>query len=111
MTRRPPAVTELAPSELHRKPAARLIDVREPAELLGELGKIRGVESVPLGTIEQAARGWDRDQELVLICRSGNRSGQAAAALARLGFTRLWNLTGGMLAYRAAGLTVEKGLS
>lgn len=105
--RRANPVIELAPSELHRRSTARLVDVREPDELVGDLGAICGVECVPLGTVEQAARGWDRDQEVVLICRSGARSGRVAASLARLGFTRVMNLTGGMIAYRSAGLPVH----
>jgi rhodanese-related sulfurtransferase len=40
-----------------------------------------GAELAPLGTVEAAAQAWDKEQELVLVCRSGNRSGHAAAAL------------------------------
>lgn len=97
-------VIEIAPEELVQKRSARLIDVREPAELHGDLGKLAAAESVPLASVESAARGWDKDRELVLICRSGGRSARAAAALVKMGFTRVMNLTGGMLAYRAAGL-------
>jgi rhodanese-related sulfurtransferase len=45
---------------------------------------------------------------MVMICRSGNRSGRAAQALASIGFSRVMNLTGGMLAWNAAGLPIEK---
>ena len=51
---------------------------------------------------------WDADAEIVLICRSGARSGRAAGSLARAGFTRVMNMTGGMLAWNAAQLPVER---
>ncbi|MCL4228846.1 MAG: rhodanese-like domain-containing protein [Myxococcales bacterium] len=85
-----------------------MIDVREPHEFTGELGHVAGSKLVPLATLLDAARAWPRDEELVLVCRSGNRSGRAAQALAGAGFTRLYNLAGGMLAWNAAGLPVER---
>ena len=85
----------------------RIVDVREPAEYTGELGHAPGAELVPLGTLEQAARSWDRAQEIVVVCRSGARSGRAAALLASMGFRHVMNLTGGMLAWSAAKLPVE----
>jgi rhodanese-related sulfurtransferase len=54
------------------------------------------------------ARGWRRDEELLLVCRSGGRSGQVAQALARAGFSKVMNLAGGMVAWNAAGLPVER---
>jgi glyoxylase-like metal-dependent hydrolase (beta-lactamase superfamily II)/rhodanese-related sulfurtransferase len=85
-----------------------LVDVREPDEWAGELGVIDGAERVSLGSVESAASKWDKSQTLVLVCRSGNRSGKASAALQSAGFTRLVNMTGGMLAWNAAGLPVAK---
>ncbi len=84
----------------------RLIDVREPHEYTGELGHVPGSELVPLAQVTAAARDWDRDADLILICRSGARSGRAAAALAEAGFRRVMNMAGGMIAYNAARLPV-----
>ncbi len=75
----------------------KLVDVREPHEFTGELGHIDGAELVPLATVVAAAQAWDKDTEIVLVCRSGGRSGRAADALARTGFSRLSNMVGGML--------------
>ncbi len=97
----PPTLAELAGT-------IAMIDVREPHEFTGELGHVAGSKLVPLATLLDAARAWPRDEELVLVCRSGNRSGRAAQALAGAGFTRLYNLAGGMLAWNAAGLPVER---
>ncbi len=105
----PDGYRSIAPSEVG--PAARgvrLIDVREPNEFNAELGHAPGAELVPLGTVEAAAAGWDRDATLVMVCRSGARSGRAASALVRVGFQRVINLEGGMIAYNAAGLPVAR---
>lgn len=77
----------------------KLVDVREPHETSGELGRVEGAELVPLAGVEAAASGWVREVEIVLICRSGNRSGKAAALLMAMGFQRPLNMVGGMLAW------------
>lgn len=89
-------------------PGLRLVDVREPHEFTGELGHIAGAELVPMGAVLAQAIAWDKGQELLLVCRSGGRSGQVAQALTRLGFSRVMNLEGGMLAWNAAGRGVER---
>jgi rhodanese-related sulfurtransferase len=101
---------DVTPQQVHDDQGrTRLVDVREPHEFNGELGHIPGAELVPLATVEQQAAGWDRAADLVVICRSGGRSSRAAEALARLGFSRVMNLVGGMLAHDAARLPVERG--
>lgn len=86
----------------------RIVDVREPSEFTGELGHIAGAELVPLATVDQAALGWDKHQEIVIVCRSGARSGRAATLLASMGFRHVVNMTGGMMAWSAAQHTVER---
>lgn len=74
-----------------------IVDVREPYEnaefniggTLVPLGKIQGMQ---LDDIED----W-KDDEIIVYCRSGNRSGQACLILEAAGFTNVKNLTGGML--------------
>ena len=107
----PPTATgvrDIEPAAVARAQGVHLVDVREPHELSGELGRIPGVDRVPLATVEAAAARWDKDADIVLICRSGNRSGRAAELLARHGFRRVFNMTGGMLAYAAAGLPIQR---
>ena len=87
---------------------ARFIDVREPYEFTGELGHVPGSELVPLAGLERAARGWSHEHRLVIVCRSGARSGRAAAYLASVGFKDVINLAGGMIGWNEAGLPVER---
>ncbi len=77
-----------------------IIDVREPNE--NAEFNIGGT-LVPLGTI-QSMQVDDlepfKNEELIVYCRSGNRSGQACLILETLGFKNVKNLTGGMLNWR-----------
>lgn len=96
---------EVAPKDAApRIDSWRVIDVREPAELTSELKPIVNAENVPLATVTSQAQSWDRDAPLLVVCRSGGRSKRAADALVGMGFTDVTNLTGGMLAWAAAGL-------
>ena len=82
------------------------VDVREVHERTGPLGHIDGTALAPLATVMAVAAGWDRAAPILLICRSGGRSGRAAAALAAAGFQAVYNLDGGMIGWNDAGLPV-----
>jgi len=71
-----------------------IIDVREPEEFAA--GHIPGAELIPLGTLGDALGDLDKEQVYLLVCRSGNRSGQAAKLMIENGFTQVNNLRGGM---------------
>jgi rhodanese-related sulfurtransferase len=101
---------DVSPAELDAlRRTARIVDVREPHELAGELGRIPGVEPAPLSSFDPDAIPWSREESIVLVCRSGARSGRVAEVLVAAGFRRVMNLAGGMLAYNDAGLPVERG--
>jgi rhodanese-related sulfurtransferase len=107
----PDGTRAITPQELSRAPASRrrrVIDVREEHEFRGELGRIAGAALAPLATVTREANGWDHQDEIVLVCRSGGRSGVAARELRALGFSRVINLVGGMIAWNQAGLSVER---
>lgn len=91
--------------------AARVVDVRAPDEYDGDLGHVATAELVPLATLAEVAKDWDRDQPIITICRSGGRSARAASELAALGFRRVASMRGGMTAWCAARLPVERGPS
>jgi rhodanese-related sulfurtransferase len=78
-----------------------LVDVREPHER-AEFN-IGGVH-LPLGqvqTMQVDELENLKNEEVIVYCRSGNRSGQAAMILDTLGFTNTKNLSGGMLAWQS----------
>jgi sulfur dioxygenase len=96
------AIDEIEPADLAGLRGARIIDVRERAEFEGELGHLPDAELVPLATLPDAARGWERDGDIVVVCRSGKRSLEGARRLVDLGFERVHSLRGGMIAVRRA---------
>lgn len=83
-----------------------LVDVRTHPEFAA--GRIAGARLLPLDELESRVRDWDRNLPMICIGRSGRRSAQAAARLARLGFARVHQLEGGLLAWEKAGLPLEK---
>lgn len=91
--------------ELNTASASRLIDVREADEFTGELGHIPNSRLVPLKKLQYEIDelGIDKDDPIVVVCRSGVRSTTAAAILTGMGYTHVSNLKGGMLAWNEAG--------
>lgn len=80
-----------------------IIDVREQHEW--DAGHIDGARLMPLATVEKqvAAAGIAKEQEIILICRSGNRSAQAYEILQAQGYTNLKNVSGGMTDWAKIG--------
>ena len=77
-----------------------IVDVREPHEhadfnIGGTLVPLGQVQTMQIDDLEQY-----RDQELIVYCRSGNRSGQACMLLDTFGFKNTKNLVGGMLQWQ-----------
>lgn len=91
--------------ELNTTGAPRIIDVREETEFNGELGHIPDSRLIPLKQLqfEIDGLGIDKDYPIIVVCRSGVRSTTAAAMLTGMGYTRVSNLKGGMLAWNEAG--------
>ncbi|MGC4890914.1 rhodanese-like domain-containing protein [Micromonospora sp. DT227] len=89
--------------------APRLLDVRTPGEF--EATHIPGAYNVPLDLLREhrAELRAHLDEDVVLICRSGARAGQAERALATVGLPNLRVLDGGMLAWQAASAPVVQG--
>jgi rhodanese-related sulfurtransferase len=79
----------------------QLVDVREDSEVAQ--GRIPGARHIPLGQLGGRLAELDRQQPVIAICRSGNRSAKATEMLTEAGFT-CDNMVGGMLAWQAAGL-------
>ncbi|NEW05407.1 rhodanese-like domain-containing protein [Paenibacillus sp. SYP-B3998] len=89
----------IVPSEikerLGRGEQLTIIDVREDEEVAA--GMIPGAKHIPLGQLPERHTDIPQTEEIILVCRSGNRSGRAFDYLESLGYKGLKNMTGGML--------------
>ena len=108
------AIPSISVTEVHalgdERHQALLLDVREPDEYVGPLGHVPGATLIPLGQLGSRLDELEahRDQTVIAICKSGGRSARATALLLDAGFTRVLNMTGGTLAWRAAGYDTDR---
>lgn len=72
----------------------RILDVREPAEYAFK--RIPGAKSIPLGELENYLHELNKEDEIHVVCRTGNRSDLAAQLLAEKGFGNVKNVVPGM---------------
>ncbi len=86
-----------------RRDEVQIVDVRWPNEW--DAGHIDGARHVPLDVLGDRLFELDRSRPVVTVCRSGNRSADAARTLQAEGFDAQ-NLDGGMLAWDEAGLAL-----
>src|SRR5947209_13266408 len=84
----------------------QLIDVRRTVEYTG--GHAPRAVNAPLSQLENSLKDFDSARETAVICAGGYRSSAATSILARHGFQKLYNVTGGTSAWVSAGLPVEK---
>jgi rhodanese-related sulfurtransferase len=98
--------------QLINREKAVLIDVSDPAEYAA--GHALGARSVPFASLEASNSTLPKDLPknkalpLVVVCPTGSRAGKAVATLKSLGFENARALAGGLAAWRAANLPVEK---
>ncbi len=90
-------VTELA-QWIEEKKDFQLIDVREPFEY--EMSNLNGI-NIPLAGIVIEADKIVKEKPVIMQCRSGARSAAALLQLEKLGYTNVFNLKGGILAWAA----------
>ena len=98
-------VTQLR-QRLRAEPAPFLLDVREPWEY--EAGHVPGARLIPLAELEDRVSEVPRDQPILAICHSGQRSLAAAGYLLQLGYTTVSNVDGGTAAWIERGYPVER---
>src|SRR5687767_10286289 len=84
-------------AELDRGETLQIIDVREPQEY--QINRIPGSTLIPLGDLPKRYVELDPNANLVMQCKSGMRSAKAQEFLRSKGFTRVRNLTGGVLGW------------
>lgn len=100
------AYTDLSVSEfkamLEKDQSVQLVDVRTPQEFAQ--GHLKGAVNIDWKADDFARKvsaQLDKDRPVMLYCRSGRRSAEAAAVLEKLGF-KTYNMKGGILAYEKA---------
>jgi adenylyltransferase/sulfurtransferase len=103
--------SQVTPEDVQRRQAAGeklfFLDVREREEYSD--AHIAGSTLIPLGQLANRLAILPRDQTIVAVCRSGNRSATAIDVLKRAGFSDVLNLKGGMTAWTRSGLPIKSG--
>ena len=93
---------------LMNREKAVVVDVCEPGEFAQ--GHIVGARNVPLAQLEgqltQAVK--NKATPLILVCQAGVRSGRALALARKLGYENVQSLSGGLKAWQASGMPIEK---
>ncbi len=92
--------------QLAERSGIQLIDVRRPAEFKG--GHIEGAHSAELAHLAEHAGAFDRLRPVAVICQSGYRSSAASSVLAKCGFTQVFNIVGGMNAWKTLNSSKDR---
>ncbi len=94
--------------QLMNREKAIVIDVCEPDEFAR--GHVIGAKNLPLGQLEEklAQVVKNKSAQVVMVCQVGARSARAAATARQLGFEKVQSLAGGLKAWQAASMPVEK---
>jgi rhodanese-related sulfurtransferase len=103
-----PSVNTLEATMLMNKKDSLVLDVRAADEF--SQGHILNARNIPLDELEGRVKEIERykDKPVIVACAVGSRSGGAAGLLRKHGFTNVVNLSGGIAAWRQAGLPTEK---
>lgn len=110
---KPSGATNVGPNEATRlinREDAVILDVRNTDEFA--IGHLPEGRNIPLAKLKDRAAEIEKFKErpLIVCCASGVRSVTAIGELKKLGFTKLYNLAGGVDAWRAASLPLKKGM-
>jgi rhodanese-related sulfurtransferase len=102
-----PAEISAAEASAKRDAGAFVLDVREPDEW--NESHIPGSTLIALGGLAARVEDVPRDREVIVVCRSGNRSRVGRTILVNAGFTQVTSLAGGLKAWTAANLPTVAG--
>jgi rhodanese-related sulfurtransferase len=90
-----------------RTAGAFILDVREPDEWTA--GHIPNATLIPLGGLQNRLTELPKDRQIVVVCRSGNRSATGRDILLKAGFSQVTSMSGGMNQWSAAGYPIVTG--
>jgi rhodanese-related sulfurtransferase len=104
----PAPAQELDLAKVHEKylEGAFILDVRTQEEWNDF--HIKGSHLIPLSELQDRLAELPRDEEIIVVCRSGHRSPTAVNLLLQAGFTRLASLSGGLQGWMDAGYPLER---
>ena len=102
------SISTLQATLLINQQNALVLDVREAAEY--EKGHMLNARNIAFGELEARAAEIEKHKAkpVIVVCDNGNRSDRAATALRKQGFEQVFTLSGGIGAWRQAGLPLEK---
>jgi rhodanese-related sulfurtransferase len=102
-----PSEISVADAVAKRDAGAFILDVRQPEEW-NEF-HVPDSTLIPLDQLAARMNELPKDQEIVIVCRSGNRSAQGRDVLLDAGFTRVTSMAGGLNQWKAAGYPTVSG--
>lgn len=102
-----PAEISVAQAAAKRAEGAFILDVRQPEEWVEY--HIPGATLIPLGELASRIDEVPTDQEVVVVCRSGNRSQEGRDILRQNGFNQVTSMAGGVSQWAAAGYEITTG--
>jgi rhodanese-related sulfurtransferase len=101
-----PGLDTLGATRLINDTHAVVLDIREPAEYAA--GHLPNARNIPAGELEKRMGELPAAKPVLVCCASVSRSGRAIATLRKAGREQVFNLDGGLQAWRQAGLPVVK---
>jgi len=90
---------------IEKRPEVVILDIRTPQEL--REGAIEGSTLVPFWAIMQNKLKLPKETPIMLVCAVGGRSFAAGQMLVKYGYTEVYNVSGGLVAWKEAGLPVK----
>jgi rhodanese-related sulfurtransferase len=102
-------IYQIGAPELHKminkQRGLALVDVRATGEF--QTNHIKGAVNIPTPELRRRYKGLNKDKPVILICSTGHRSSLGASLLQQRGFSKLYNVAGGMTGYSVAGFAAE----
>mgnify|MGYP002352878435 CR=1 FL=1 len=100
-----PALTTLQATQLLNNKNAQVVDVRTPEEF--KTGSLANAKNIPAAALKDRMGEIKKDKPVIIVCATGARAAGPAALLRGMGYGEVYVLSGGIAAWREAGLPVR----
>ncbi|WP_196885478.1 rhodanese-like domain-containing protein [Aureivirga sp. CE67] len=104
-------ITEISPEQLKKAQGekAEIIDVRTPEEYKeGHVAGAKNINVFDANFVKKMEASYKKDQPIYLYCKAGSRSMKASKMLKEAGYTKIYNVDGGFLAWKSKNYQIEK---